>query len=117
MNADHHGGMLHATGPRPSFEVASIRPAPNPSFGISIHPDSIELRGFSIKDAIEFAYAVPDEKEFSGGPNWMQTETFDITAKPSEADVAVLSKLSYADLSTQMRLMLQSLLEERFRFR
>jgi uncharacterized protein (TIGR03435 family) len=79
-----------------------------------MHPDSLEIHGSSIKDVIEFAYAVPNENEFSGGPSWIRTEKFDITAKPDQAEALVLSKLSRTDQQAQMRLMLQSLLEERF---
>lgn len=120
LNADRYGGMLHATAARPSFEVASIRQsAPNAecrNVGIPrIQPDGIDIRCLSIKDIIEFAYAVPNEKEFSGGPDWIRTDNFDITAKPSEEEVLMLRKLSPTDLKVEMRLMVQSLLEERFR--
>jgi uncharacterized protein (TIGR03435 family) len=119
LNTDHSGGMLHATGARPSFEVASIRlSAPNAwSSCCAIRRDGIEIRGYPIKDVIEFAYAVPDEQEFSGGPSWIRTERFDITAKVSEAEAVALSKLSDRDLHVQMRLMLQSLLEERLQLK
>ena len=63
---------------------------------------------------IELAYAVADEQEISGGPAWIRTERFDITAKVDEAEAQAFSKLSPYDLKTQLRLMLQSLLEERF---
>jgi uncharacterized protein (TIGR03435 family) len=118
-NADRYGGMLHATARRPSFEVTSIRPsAPNAGFGgIRTQPDGVVIRGASIKDVIEFAYAVSNENEFSGGPNWIQTERFDIVAKPNEAEAAALVKVSQADLDVQMRLMLQSLLEERLQLK
>jgi uncharacterized protein (TIGR03435 family) len=38
-----------------------------------MHTDSIEIRGFSIRAVIKFAYAVPNEIEFSGGPSWIRT--------------------------------------------
>ncbi len=113
-----YGGMLHATAARPSFEVATIRPsAPNPELrlrGITMQSDRFTARGSSIEDVIEFAYAVPSDNEVSGGPGWIRTVMFDIAAKPDEAEALVLSKLSSADLRVQMRLMVQSLLEERF---
>ncbi len=121
MNADHFGGMLHPSGTRPSFEVAAVRQsAPGAEIrfsGISMYPDRLEIRGTSLKDVIEFAYAVPDEKQFAGGPGWMRTERFDITAKPGEAEIASLGKLSPTKLHEQMRLRLQSLLEQRFALR
>ena len=116
-----YGGMLHPTGVRPSFEVATIRQSAPDSearfTGITMHSDVMEIRGTSIKDVIEFAYDVPNESEFSGGPSWIRTEKFDITAKPSEEKALTLAKLSWNDLHTQMRLMLQSLLEERLRLK
>jgi uncharacterized protein (TIGR03435 family) len=112
------GQILHTTGARPSFEVATIRPsAPDAELrlrGITMLPDRFAARGSSIEDVIEFAYAVPSDSAFSGGPSWIRTDMFDIAAKPSEAEAAVLSKLSSADMKVQMRLMVQSLLEERF---
>jgi uncharacterized protein (TIGR03435 family) len=112
-----YGGMLHSTAPRPSFAVASIRPsAPNTDFrfsGITLHSDSLVIQDLSIKDVIEFAYGVPNENQFSGGPSWIGTDKFDITAKPDEAEALELNKLSSTDQRLQMRLMLQSLLEER----
>jgi bla regulator protein blaR1 len=115
LNTDHAGRMLHATAARPSFEVASIRPSvPNEQGSCcTVRRDGIEIRGYPIKDVIEFAYAVPDEQEFSGGPSWIRTERFDITAKVGDAEALAQSALSSADLRVQMRLMLQSLLEER----
>jgi bla regulator protein blaR1 len=112
-----YGGLLHATAARPSFEVATIRPsAPNPELrlrGITMRPDGIKIQGDSIKDVIEFAYAIPSDNELSGGPDWIRTEMFDIAAKPDQAEALALSKLSDKDLRTQMRLMVQSLLEDR----
>jgi uncharacterized protein (TIGR03435 family) len=66
---------------------------------------------------IKFAYDVPSESEFSGGPSWIQTEKFDITAKASPDEALALGKLSPADRHTQMRLMVQSLLENRFQLK
>ena len=44
----------------------------------------------------------------------MGTDRFDIEAKPDEAEIAALGKMSNDDRDEQMRLMVQSLLEERF---
>ena len=76
-------------------------------------PGGIKIRGSSMEDVIEFAYGVPSHNELFGGPSWIQTEKFDIMAKPDEAETLRLGKLSNADLRVQMQLMVQSLLEER----
>ncbi len=85
--ADHYGGMLHAARVRPSFEVSSIRQsAPNPKLwwsGFEGHPDRIGIRGRSIRDVIEFAYAVPDEHEFFGGPTWIRTAAGMLLTSPA----------------------------------
>jgi uncharacterized protein (TIGR03435 family) len=118
LQPEEHAGILHASGARPSFEVATIRPsAPGAELrlrGITMQPDSFRARGSSIKDVIEFAYAIPSDNALSGGPSWIRTEQFDIMARPDPAEASVLSKLSDADLRVQMQLMAQSLLEERF---
>src|ERR1700734_1030822 len=85
--ADHYGGMLHAAGVRPSFEVTSIRQsAPNPKFswsGFEVHPDRIGIRGHSIREVIEFAYDVPDVNEFFGGPTWIRTAVAMLLTSPA----------------------------------
>jgi len=119
MNADHSGGILHPTAGRPSFEVASIhQSAPGTDFrfsGIEMRLGSFRARGISIKDLIAFAYAVPAEKQFSGGPSWIRAERFDLIAKTSAADDSALRSLPASKLHDQFRLRLQSLLEERFK--
>lgn len=113
-----HGQLLHATGPRPSFEVASIRPSkPNAQWE---NPDvlnehlSYREREVTIRALISYAYGIGFAPEFSGGPTWVKTDKFDIEAKPDEAETAALKKLSFRDRDEQMRLMVQSLLAERF---
>ena len=118
MNADHAGGMVHPVAGRPSFEVAAIRPsAPGAEFrfnGIGMFPNRLVVTGTTLREMIEFAYAVPDEKQFMGGPGWLRTQRFDVTAKASSADVGALSKLTPSQLHDAMRVRLQVLLEQRF---
>jgi uncharacterized protein (TIGR03435 family) len=113
------GGILHTSGARPSFEVVSIRPsgANGGSNWMQMQANSAVMRGVSIKDVIGYAYGVGNENEFSGGPSWIRTEKFDIEAKPGEAKVAALGKLSSNDRDEQLRLMMQSLLMERFKLK
>lgn len=115
-----YGQLLHATGPLPSFEVASIKPgrsgaqSKNP-FAFSERPGGNYLvRGVTIRSLISYAYGIGFAPELSGGPKWIGTDTFDIEAKPDEVEAATLNKLSRNDKEEQMRLMVQSLLTERF---
>jgi bla regulator protein BlaR1 len=111
-----YGQILHATAPRPSFAVASIRPSPSDEdTRRELQADSFTTRAMTLKQIISYAYGITFDHELSGGPNWVRTDKFDIEAKPDETEAAALSKLSHDDLDEQMRLMVQSLLAERFK--
>ena len=94
--------------PQPSFEVASVKR--NTSGGDwdthSGPPDSAGFRAnnMTLKMLIKIAYRVKDS-QISGGPGWIDSDRYDIAARPAENNLS-------ADRS---RLMLQALLEERFR--
>jgi uncharacterized protein (TIGR03435 family) len=94
--------------PQPSFEVASVKR--NTSGGDwDTHSGPPESEGFrannmTLKMLIKIAYRVKDS-QISGGPGWIDSDRYDIAARPAENNFS-------ADRS---RLMLQALLEERFR--
>ena len=118
FNADHTGGMMHPVAGRPSFEVAVVRVSqPGAEFrfgGIGMRFNRLEITGTTLKDMIEFAYGVPDEKEFMGGPGWVRTQRFDVTAVLGGAESAILRKQSWTQQHEAMRVRLQVLLEQRF---
>jgi len=93
---------------RLSFEVASVKR--NTSGGDwDTHSGPPESAGFrannmTLKMLIKIAYRVKDS-QISGGPGWIDSDRYDIAARPAESNLS-------ADRS---RLMLQALLEERFR--
>jgi uncharacterized protein (TIGR03435 family) len=126
--ADHYGGMLHTAGVRPSFavamsehklefDVASIRESktggppysnfplgPGPIFGAK---DGLLLaKNQTLLGYILFAFK-PDmlqSKQFQAQlPDWARTTSYDIEARASGSPT-----------KDDMRLMMQSLLEERF---
>jgi uncharacterized protein (TIGR03435 family) len=89
--------------PRPAFEVASVRPyqdgAPRTN---DITPGTVNRRGVRLVDYIAWAYNVQDFE--ISGPGWMSDLRFDILAKAATpAPVA------------EMRLMMQTLLADRFK--
>ena len=89
---------------RPSFEVASIKPI-NPEdrrLSFNIQPGGRLILKTTLNKLIGFAY---DLKPFQivGGPAWMGSDLFEITAKAEESAKP-----------DQINLMLQSLLAERF---
>lgn len=90
----------------PTFEVASVKPAPPSTGGFRsmMGGDSGRLNysNVSLKDIIAQAYQVKDYQ--ISGPDWLGSERFDIVAK-----------LPPGTPKDQIPLMLQSLLAERFK--
>jgi uncharacterized protein (TIGR03435 family) len=97
-------GILWAQA-QPSFEVASIKPSNSadqrPFF--KFEPGGrLSVLNVPVKRLIELAYDINDY-QISGGPGWMGSDLFDITAK-ADGPVAF----------DRQPLMLQSLLDDRF---
>lgn len=100
-----------------TFEVASIKP--NPSLGglTQYLPNGgIRFVGVPVKTLVEIAYNVRPF-QITGGPGWIDTEGFDIDARPpidsaNPADAATLSK---ERIKVGERV--KSLLADRFRLR
>jgi uncharacterized protein (TIGR03435 family) len=104
-------GLLLAAGigyaqTQPKFEVASIKPSNSddrrPLFDIQAG-GRLTVLNFTLKRLIQIAYSAKDF-QISGGPGWMGSDLFDISAKPE------IPTTNF----DQIRLMLQSLLIERF---
>jgi bla regulator protein blaR1 len=99
---------------QPSFEVASIKPGDPDSRRVSlgIRPGNhFGTTNASLKTLIGFAYDLRDH-QISGGPNWLDSARFDIDAKPDPAVIIPKGP----DGAGQMRLMVRSLLADRFKF-
>ena len=96
---------LAAQEPRPTFDVASVRKSvqPNPIAPARTSPDTFFRAGEPLTYFIRLAYDV-QSFQLVGGPDWVRTDRFEIRAKSDGAASP-----------GQMRLMLQTLLEERFR--
>lgn len=102
----------------PHFEVASVKTSPNPFapapgggpskllFGVRVLPGGRLVAVASLQSLILKAYGIK-EYQLEGGPKWMTTDYFDISAK-AEQETA-----TEADLNA----MLRSLLTERFGLR
>jgi uncharacterized protein (TIGR03435 family) len=97
------------TAPAPKFEIADVHPTPNLALqylrGPLCRAGRYELRVASMVGLICTAYSIDNDKIF-GGPNWMENDFFDIVAKgPADAKPETV------------KLMLQSLLAERFKLK
>ena len=114
------GSLLHpATSPAPAFEVATIKPNNDPQAGlrIDLSPSNFSATGGSVKDLIEFAYNVNSHDRVQGEPAWTSSRRFDIHAKASESRIAAFHALPVMQQMTELRLMLQSLLADRFQLK
>ena len=102
------GAGLSAQSPRPTFEVVSIKKIdkPSPAFrGPAIRGGTLSLPVADVSFLIQMAYGLKDFQVVDG-PDWVRKEPFEVQAKaagdPSRTDVL---------------LMLQSLLADRFGLR
>jgi uncharacterized protein (TIGR03435 family) len=107
-----------AGSPSPSFEVASIKPnrSGDGLTRLMFAPDGLSANGIAVKGLIGFAYNVKDF-QMSGGPGWIESERYDIEAKMDEATITALKQLPPEQAIEQRRLMLRSLLAERFKLK
>lgn len=97
---------LGAQASKPSFEVASVKRHLDGGIGYSNHPrpgGAYDAGNVPLRVLIEFGYEIPTY-QLVGGPAWLDTYRFDIAARAGrDAPLA------------EVRLMMQSLLEERFK--
>jgi uncharacterized protein (TIGR03435 family) len=117
-------GLLHLpqgraqtplTTPAPKFEVVSIKPSHEARglFRVALQPSGrFEANNITVRFLMEQAYGLKDS-QMSGAPGWIESEHFDIEAKPDDAFLD--QKLSRDERDRQISLMMQSLLADRFK--
>jgi uncharacterized protein (TIGR03435 family) len=91
---------------QPAFEVASIKPSKSivgHDGNITTDPGRFTARNSTLKQLIFEAYRVP-YSQITGGPAWIDSNEYDVDAKP-EGRASV----------DQLRLMLRALLTDRFK--
>ena len=108
--------LLHPVSPMPSFSVDSVRPTdPNEELSHGgVSPDSYRADRTTLKDVLGYAFGLGYDKELVNAPSWTTNDHFDIQGKLDDDQVANLRTLSRDDRDEQMRLMVQSILAERF---
>jgi uncharacterized protein (TIGR03435 family) len=92
---------------KPEFEVATIKPSdPNrPGWGININRSGkFTTLNTTLADLIKFAYDL-HPKQVVGAPAWFDSDKFDLEGKPDTPGIPSV---------TQMRMMMQKLLVDRF---
>jgi len=122
-------GVLHATPgqaqssdvtttqPVRSFETVSIKPCTRPAGGptqlmMNLDDGSFVARGVTLQTLIKVAYDHLQDSQLAGGPDWLNTQKYDIDAKMSAADIADLRKLPREHVGDQG--MLKAMLRDRF---
>jgi uncharacterized protein (TIGR03435 family) len=93
--------------PRPEFEVASVKPNTAGNNMVMIRPPAggrFTATNARLKMLIGIAYNVKNF-EISGGPGWITSDGYDVEAKASDTNIGL----------DQMRPLLQTLLEDRFK--
>ena len=87
-----------------AFEAATVKPNVSGSGGSSTNSTNglLRITNQTLRSMIGYAYNVRDF-QISGGPGWMASERYDVTAKPENGAH-----------DQQMKQMLQTLLAERF---
>ncbi len=98
---------LAAVAQTPAFDAASIKPnqsGPGPS-SMRITAGRALMQNVSLKKVMLNAYGIPDDREYAvDGPDWLTGEHFDVDATfPADTP------------QPQIRVMLQTLLAERFK--
>jgi uncharacterized protein (TIGR03435 family) len=90
---------------RPAFEVASIKANKSGAkAAINITPGRFTCTSLPLRYIIKNAYRILQDVNLQGGPEWVNSESFDIVANTDQAAT-----------KDQMWVMLQSLLAERFK--
>ena len=98
---------LNAQNARPEFEVASVKfltePAPPHGVSLNISHGKASLDAAQLRQIIGLAYGI-QRVLVEGGPEWSDTDMFDIVAKAANPDAS----------RDDIRAMLQTLLADRF---
>ena len=104
--------VIRSDGPKPQFEVATIKPNKSGESGASLGPrPGGRLIGTNktVRNLIRNAFNV-QPYQIVGGPDWIEADRFDILAKAADADVDPDGRIA----PPGMMLRLQALLEDRF---
>ena len=115
-----------SSAPLPSFEVTSVKPDRSGGTGahIRLPPGRFIATNVTAKMLIEFAYEGNQarlwlrDNQVSGGPSWLSSERYDIEAKVEDSLVEQgAERLPFNQKAAPIRLMLQSLLSDRFKLK
>jgi uncharacterized protein (TIGR03435 family) len=101
---------------QPSFEVVVIKPSKpgNSHHGWDSSIDRVSIQNYSLRRIIRAAYGLKSDSQVVGGPKWLDNQPFDILAKVDDSEVTKIRSMGHGDSESEYKLMLQSLLADRF---
>ena len=112
-----HAGALDDDKALPSFEVASIKlgdpSARGRGFG-SPDPSQFHVINMTAKGMVQFVYGLKDF-QLTGGPEWANSKIYSIDAKVEDSMAKRIQGMSRQERQQEQRMMLHSLLIERFK--
>jgi bla regulator protein BlaR1 len=111
----------------PSFEVVSVKPYPPKYWPTSSYMEFTAV-GFNWRNTIAqallvYAYDLRDprlsnrQRLIPGGEKWMFWDWFDVQARMSEENIAVLRRISPSEQEVYKRQLVQSILMDRFKLK
>jgi len=104
--------------PRFAYDVATIKPAKDPAGGFRLDYQGDTLTGMnaSLLYVVKFAFGTYEDYRIVGAPKWLDSTTYDISAKIDATTMDALKKLPRDQRNRALEQMLQDLLAERFQF-
>lgn len=108
-----NGQLIKSDGVKPQFEVATVRPNTSGESGASIRVQRggrFTATNQTLRNLIRNVFNV-QPFQLIGGPDWIDSDRFDVVAKVADADLNGNGMLR----QDQIMLRVQALLEERFR--
>lgn len=104
----------------PAFDAATIKP-PDPRARYQIagflgEPGGRVFLGGNVRMLVQYAFNL-HEYQVAGGPEWAASQRFEINAVPPETSPSRNIKGRNVEPTSEQRLMLQSLLRDRFGFK
>jgi hypothetical protein len=93
----------------PAFDVASVKANKSHAGtrGATVQPGGLAVTDLTVREIVAFAYGIPNPQRYTsivGGPQWLDSDRFDI-----------LAKAEGRPSTDRIRLMLRALLADRFR--
>jgi uncharacterized protein (TIGR03435 family) len=100
----------------PSFSVVSVVPSRPDEMAsqTSTNADSYHAERTTIQEVLAYAFGIGYDGEMIKPPAWVSHDRFDITGKLDDEQIAVFHAMDRDEREAHMRLMVQSLLQERF---